>query len=305
MLQWDIGEARISAIVEQPLDDLNGLIQQATPQNLSEIGWLNPHFMDEDGTLLGVVQCFVIEIAGQLLVVDTCVGDHKDLPSSHEWNRKVFGLFEKFEAAGFAASDVDYVFCTHLHLDHVGMNTLLVDGAFKPTFPNARYLFAREEFDFWKSEYDRPEVNPDTLAKPFEKMRATFHKTQKNVHDQSVQPVFDAGLAELVDIPCEPVAGVRLIPTPGHTPGHISIEISSRGQRAIITGDSFHHPCQIARADWGTFADIDRNRGAATRAEMLAAIAGTDTLLIGSHFSAPTGGTIVADGDSYRLKIDE
>jgi len=305
MLRWKIGKAGISAIVEQPLLDLNGLIQQATPENLSEISWLKPHFMDENGTLIGVVQCFVIEFEGRLVVVDTCVGDHKDLPSSEDWSHKVFGLYGKFEAAGYSGDDVDYVFCTHLHLDHVGMNTLLVDGEFKPTFPNARYLFARNEFEFWRSEYERPETDPAMLARPFEKMRAVFHRTQRNVHDESIEPVFDAGLADLVDPPCEPVPGIRLLPTPGHTPGHVSVEISSEDQRAIITGDSFHHPCQIARADWGTYADIDRHGGAETRHKVLEEIVGSDTLLIGSHFSSPTAGRIVADGGRYRLETEK
>ncbi len=305
MTVWQIGEANITAVVEQPLGDINGLIQKATPENLAEISWLRPHFMDADGTLLGLVQCFVIEIGGVTIVVDTCVGDHKDLPSSHEWHQQVFGLFEKFKKAGFAPDAVDYVLCTHLHLDHVGMNTLLVDGAFVPTFPNAKYLFARTEFEFWSSEYDKPEIDPATLERPFDRMRANFHKTQKNVHDQSVQPIFDAGLATLIDTPCEIVTGVALIPTPGHTPGHSSVEVISKSKRAIITGDSFHHPCQIARSEWGTFADIDRDKGAATRKAMLEKLSGTDDLMIGSHFAHPTAGTIVPDGNSYRLKTEE
>lgn len=305
MSVWQIGDARITAIVEQKLTGINELIQKATPENLAEIEWLSPQYIAEDGTLLGLVQCFVIEIGGKRIMVDTCVGDQKDLPSSHEWHQKIFGLYDRFREAGFEADQIDYVLCTHLHLDHVGMNTLLIDGAFVPTFPNAQYLFARSEFEFWASEYEKPEINPATLEKPFEKMRAAFHKTQKHVHDQSVQPIFDAGLGVLVDPPLEIVPGVRLIPTPGHTPGHCSVEVSSKGARAVITGDSFHHPCQIARHEWGTFADIDRASGTATRKAMLNDLCGSDALMIGTHFAEPSAGRIVEDGESFRLDTGE
>lgn len=302
--QWQVGEAKITALIEQNLNDINGLIQGATAEELAKIEWLNPHFMEEDGTLIGVVQCFVIEISGKIIVVDTCVGDHKDLPSSQEWDQKLFGLLDRFKAAGFDPMAVNFVLCTHLHLDHVGMNTLLVDGHFRPTFPNAQYLFARTEYDFWASEYAKPEEDPATLDRPFERMRAIFHTTQKNVHEQSVQPVFDAGLAELVDLPHVIVSGVKLVPTPGHTPGHASVAIVSENQSAIITGDSFHHPCQIAHSEWGTFADIDRAAAAATRREMLVGLCDRETLMIGTHFAWPTAGRIVADGTTYRLESD-
>jgi glyoxylase-like metal-dependent hydrolase (beta-lactamase superfamily II) len=305
MTVWNVGKAKITAIVEQPLNDLNGLIQNASQESLADIPWLRPHFVDADGTLLGVVQTFVIEVGDALIVVDTCVGDNKDLPSSHEWDKRVFGLYEKFKAAGFDPDRVDFVLCTHLHLDHVGMNTLLIDGAFVPTFPAAQYLFARTEFEFWASEYEQPEQDLEKLERPFERMRATFHKTQKNVHDQSVQPIVDAGLVVLVDPPREIVPGVTLIPTPGHTPGHVSVQIISEGDKAIITGDSFHHPCQIARMDWGTFADIDRDTAKATRQAMLEEMSGTDALMIGSHFSWPTAGRIVPDGTSYRFELED
>ena len=143
-MHWQIGEARITAVVEQSLT-MDGLISKAKPDALAEIAWLRPHFVDDTGRMLGLVQCFVIELGGKLVVVDTCVGDEKDLPSDPAWNRKTFGLLEKFRAAGFDPDAVDMVLCTHLHLDHVGINTRLEAGEWVPTFPNARYLFARTE----------------------------------------------------------------------------------------------------------------------------------------------------------------
>lgn len=302
-MQWQVGKARIIAVVEQPITGLEGLISKAQPEALAEIEWLRPHFVDEDGKMLGLVQCFVIEIGGKTVVVDTCVGDHKDLPYSPDWHGKVFDLFGKFRSAGFDPDAVDMVLCTHLHLDHVGLNTMLVDGEWVPTFPNARYLFARTEFEYWKSEAEGEVTDPEACERPFDRYRAGFQIDQRHVHEQSVQPVVDAGLAMIVDPPCEPLPGIRLVPTTGHTPGHVSVEVSSGDANALITGDSFHHPCQIARAEWATVADFDREASSATRRRMLEELAGTDTLMLGTHFAEPTGGVIVEDGESYRLSV--
>lgn len=299
-MQWQVGEATITAVVEQDLT-MDGLISKAKPETLAEIAWLQPHFVDEDGRMLGLVQCFVIELGGNLVVVDTCVGDDKDLPSDPNWNRQHFGLLAKLRAAGFDPEAVDIVLCTHLHLDHVGINTTLVDGEWVPTFPKARYLFARTEYEYWKAEAELEPVDPETLDKPFERYRAGFQATQRLVHEQSVEPIMAAGLAELVDPPCEPVPGIHLVPTHGHTPGHVSVEIISGGDRAVITGDAFHHPCQIARADWATVADFDREASSATRKRMLEDLEASGALMLGTHFARPTAGRIVRDGESWRL----
>jgi glyoxylase-like metal-dependent hydrolase (beta-lactamase superfamily II) len=299
-MQWQVGEATIIAVVEQDLT-MDGLISKAKPETLAEIAWLQPHFVDEDGRMLGLVQCFVIELGGNLVVVDTCVGDDKDLPSDPNWNRQHFGLLAKLRAAGFDPEAVDMVLCTHLHLDHVGINTTLVDSEWVPTFPKARYLFARTEYEYWKAEAELEPVDPETLDKPFERYRAGFQATQRLVHEQSVEPIMAAGLAELVDPPCEPVPGIHLVPTHGHTLGHVSVEIISGGDRAVITGDAFHHPCQIARADWATVADFDREASSATRKRMLEDLEASGALMLGTHFARPTAGRIVRDGESWRL----
>jgi glyoxylase-like metal-dependent hydrolase (beta-lactamase superfamily II) len=301
MQQWQIGDAKITSVVEQSLA-MDGLIYKAKPEALAEIAWLTPHYVSQDGTMLGLVQCFVIELGGKLIVVDTCVGDNKDLPSDPNWNRKAFGLLDKFKGAGFDPDAVDLVLCTHLHLDHVGINTHLVDGEWRVTFPNARYLFARKEYEYWKAEAQQAPVDPETLEKPFDRYRAGFQATQRLVHEQSVEPVMAAGLADLVEAPCEPLEGIKLVPTEGHTPGHVSVEVSSGGAKALITGDSFHHPCQIARAEWATVADHDRDGSTATRERVLRELAGTETLMLGTHFAEPSAGHIVEDGERYRLK---
>ena len=175
--------------------------------------------------------------------------------------------------------DVDYVLCTHMHVDHVGWNTRLVDGRWEPTFPNARYLFAEKEWRHWSREPQ--EYGP--------------------VVEDSVQPIFDRGLADLVSETHRVTDEITLEPTPGHTPGHVSVHITSRGEEAVITGDMIHHPCQIAHPHWSSSADVDPFVSATTRDHFLQRYADRPVLIIGTHFAAPTAGRIVHDGDSYRL----
>ncbi len=93
------------------------------------------------------------------------------------------------------------------------------------------------------------------------------------------------------------------MPTLGHTPGHVSVRIASRGEEALITGDFIHHPCQMAHPEWSSSADDDPRRAERTRREVFASLADTPTLVIGTHFAAPTAGRLVRDGDAFRLVI--
>ena len=118
-----------------------------------------------------------------------------------------------------------------------------------------------------------------------------------------MQPIFDAGLADLVDADAAVNDEVRLVPTPGHTPGHVSVAIRSRGEEAVITGDMIHHPCQIAYPDWSTTADSDQDWARDTRESFLDRHADSPVLVIGTHFAGPTAGRLVRDGDRYRLDV--
>lgn len=119
-----------------------------------------------------------------------------------------------------------------------------------------------------------------------------------------MQPVLDAGLADLVDTDHVIGPGIQLLPTPGHTPGHASVMIADGAQRALITGDFMHHPSQCAHPEWNSSADADPERALATRRAMLEQLAGTPTLVLGTHFAAPTGGRIVRDGAAYRFAVE-
>jgi glyoxylase-like metal-dependent hydrolase (beta-lactamase superfamily II) len=150
---------------------------------------------------------------------------------------------------------------------------------------------ARRELEHWTREAKAgPDLHPALMD-----TRAIFF--------DSVQPIVDAGLAEAVESDAQIAPEVRLKPTPGHTPGHVSVVLESRGERAVITGDMMHHPCQIARPQWSTIFDTDAERSRETRRAFLAEFADTPTLVIGTHFAAPTAGRLVRDGEGYRLDV--
>ena len=179
--------------------------------------------------------------------------------------------------------EIDVVLCTHLHFDHVSWNTKLVGGEWIPTFPNARYLYAEEEYNYWK-EHPEKEIADDHAG----------------ISD-SVQPILEAGLADLVPENHIVTEGVSLIPTPGHTPAHECIFVESQGDKAVITGDVLHHPCQIAHTDWETIADTDPIQATETRQALLNKYVGSQTLIIGSHFASPTAGYLERDGKELKL----
>lgn len=286
MANWTIGDVKITRIVEfeaaLPIGGEGSMVEAAYPEELQKIDWLQPHFATPEGHAKMAVQAFLIETPTKRIIVDTCVGNEKKRDNPF-FNNLQTPFLKHMEEAGWPRDSVDTVLCTHLHVDHVGWNTMLVDGEWVPTFPKARYLVGAREWAHWQTEGD--EGNAPVLA-------------------DSVQPIFDAGLADLINedhVICDEVS-VR--PTPGHTPGHISVVISSKGEDAVITGDLMHHPSQIAHPEWSSGFDTNQNQANDTRRSFVVEMADADTLVIGTHFATPAGGRIVKDGESYRLKLD-
>jgi glyoxylase-like metal-dependent hydrolase (beta-lactamase superfamily II) len=278
MLTWQIGDVKITQIVELTTASIGPhLLPQATPELLGAVDWLAP-FVDAQHRIVLSIHALVLETKDRCLVVDTCIGNDKER-TYPRWNRMQGRFLQDFVAAGFALERVDTVLCTHMHVDHVGWNTRLVDGRWEPTFANARYLFAEKEWQHWSREPQ--EYGP--------------------VIEDSVQPIFDRGLADLVSESHRVSDEIRLEPTPGHTPGHVSVHITSRGEEAVITGDMIHHPCQILRPEWSSTADVNPDAAATTRAQFVERYADRPVLIIGTHFAAPTAGRIVRDGGRYRL----
>jgi glyoxylase-like metal-dependent hydrolase (beta-lactamase superfamily II) len=278
MLRWQIGGVRVTQIVELTTASLGPhVLPQATPDALAGIGWLDP-FLDSQRRIVLSMHALMIESRGSRILVDTCVGNDK-ARTYPRWNRMQSRFLEDFGAAGFTPERVDTVLCTHMHVDHVGWNTRLLEGRWQPTFPNARYLFAETEWKHWR-------VEPQETGPVFE---------------DSVEPIFAAGLADLVSMDHRVNDEVTLEPTPGHTPGHVSVHVASRGEEAVITGDMIHHPCQMAHPEWSSTADVDPRQSAVTRSAFLERYSDRPVLVIGTHFAAPTAGRVVRDGAVFRL----
>jgi glyoxylase-like metal-dependent hydrolase (beta-lactamase superfamily II) len=282
MNRWQIGDIKITRIVEmQVTGGSRFILPEATKEAVLPIRWLSPHFMDDEGHLIMSIHALVLETPDHRIIVDTCLGNDK-ARSIPNWNMLQGPFLDDLSEAGYARETIDMVLCTHLHVDHVGWNTMLVDGNWVPTFPNARYLMGAKEYQYWTREADQGEYG-DVMA-------------------DSVLPVFDAGLVDLVDMKHQITDEIWLEPTPGHTPGHVSVHIKSRGEEALITGDCFHHPCQIAKPQWSSSADYNAEDGITTRNSLLEKYSDESILIIGTHFATPTAGHLKRDGDQFWLQ---
>jgi glyoxylase-like metal-dependent hydrolase (beta-lactamase superfamily II) len=279
-----VGDVEIVPVVELEAGAIiQALLPEATPQRLLELKWLMPAYCEPDGRLKAPIQVFVIRSEGRTLLVDTGVGNGKQRIGFPEWSGLETGLIDRLQAAGADPAGVAAVVCTHLHIDHIGWNTSWRDGSWQPTFPYARHLIVADEYERLRSR----------LADAGADARAAF--------DDSVRPVIDAGLAELVDRDHRIDGALRFVPTPGHSPAHASIEIVSQGERALISGDIVHHPCQLAFPRWRSAADVDPGLAQVTRLRVLDELAASGTLLIGSHFADPVAGRVVRDGAAFAL----
>ncbi|MBD0422052.1 MBL fold metallo-hydrolase [Streptomyces sp. TRM S81-3] len=282
---WTVGAVTVHRIDEVPLPPETGpwLLPDATPDVVKRQHWLHPDFAGPDGILHIDSHSFALTVGGLRVLVDTGIGNGKER-ANPAWHDLHTDFPERLTAAGFPPDSVDLVILTHLHADHVGWNTREVNGEWVPTFPHARHLTSRVEREFWAA-YDMEEA-------------------RRQMFRDSVIPVEEAGLLDLVDVPAdglEIAPGLRLLPTPGHTPGHIAVELTSQGERALITGDCIHHPVQLAHPAIGACVDIDPAQSEATRRKLLRSLAHTGTLVLGTHFAPPTAGRVVTHENAYRL----
>ena len=280
--KWRIGDVTVTRVVEiEATGGMSRVIPDAKRERLKEIPWMYPHFADENGRMRGAIHALIVEAPDRTIMVDTCVGNDKER-GNPAWNQLQTAFLDDMEKAGYVLDAIDNVLCTHLHIDHVGWNTMLVDGKWVPTFPKARYLIGQVEFAHWQVDTDLD---------------------QTAVMADSVLPVFDANLVDLVETDHQISDEISLMPTVGHTPGHVSVMIRSNGEEAMITGDFIHHPCQFAHPEWSSSFDTDPVQSAQTRREVFDKYADTPTLIIGTHFATPTAGHLKRDGDAYRLDV--
>ncbi len=263
------------------------LLPAATPEAFARTrAARDPRFVDVDaGTLIMSFHSLIVRSKHGTLLVDTCVGNHKDRPLIPEWHQQRFPYLERLRAAGLTPDDIDFVCCTHLHGDHVGWNTQLEDGRWAPTFRKARYLLAADEMDYWERFHAD---EPDNI----------YWRTWQD----SVLPVIEEGLVDRVASDHEIVPGIRLAPAHGHTPGNVVIELERGGERAVLSGDVVHHPVQIERPDWSSHFDHDPDAARVTRTRLLERVADTGTYLIGAHFSGPTALRVTHAGDGFNYE---
>lgn len=283
MLQMQLGDMQINRIIEYKSSEYErtSFFPKTTPADwVPHEEWMKPDAMDaETGNITLIMQAFLVRTRHHNIIVDTCVGDHKPRPGRESWHMQARGTVPaNLEAAGMSPEQVDYVFCTHMHVDHVGWNTRLEDGRWVPTFPNAKYIFSRKELAYWEG---------------LPRDEKTFHFVD------SVLPIVEAGQAVLVDNDYALDDEVWLEPTPGHTPDHVSVRLASNGAQAVVTGDMIHSPVQCVQPDWIMRADSDPELACSTRRAFLDRYCETDVWVCGSHFPAPSMGHIVPRDNGF------
>lgn len=268
--QWTVGEVRILAVPQAVIPIPPARLLSNVPARLPES--LAPDYVDASGNILMAIQSFLIDSPAAAVLVDTC------FPASFLQPRNIADRFEESLAAtGFRPDDISVVVCTHLHRDHAGGNTTEQVGQWAPTYPNADYLLTAAEYEHWR----------DCTG-------------EDRAPAECVEPLEQHGKLRLIDADYAITDDIALVPTPGHTPGHVSVRVESAGAVAYISGDVVHHPVQIGDPDIVTVPDADRAGAMASRQSLLRRVADEQALLLGSHFAAPTGGFVRAGGDGWQ-----
>lgn len=246
--------------------DVSAVVQAHVPDELCP----------QSGRLILPIQGFLLKTPSHNILVDSCVGNDKTAPNDPDWHRRSDTRFiSALTAAGITVDDIDYVLCTHFHIDHVGWNTRLEDGRWVPTFPNARYLMPAADEEVQRGH-------------------------NSNLYTESVLPVIEAGQVELVEAGHTLGDHVTLIPTPGHTPGHVSVCVKSKNHEALITGDALHSTVQCWHPEWHFLYDNDAERAVTSRRRLLEEASEKDCLVLGSHFALPSLGRVKAEKDAFR-----
>jgi glyoxylase-like metal-dependent hydrolase (beta-lactamase superfamily II) len=287
MSAFEIGTLQIDRVEElygpnmRASDFLSGLPLDAIHRN---IDWLSPSCYDQaSGLLITTIQRWIVRTRHHIVLIDTCTGNDKERPTIPTLHRLATPWLKRLADKGIRPAQVDFVMCTHLHADHAGWNTHLVDGRWIPTFPNAKYLFARHEFHHW-----------DPSA------GAAVGFGQQGVFADSVLPCLEAGLVALVDDGFELDDALSVEAAPGHTAGNTIIRARSQGATGLFIGDCMHTPLQIAYPDVNTIACENPEQARATRRRLLSECAEYRHLLVPAHFPVPFIGRVSRRGDSYR-----
>lgn len=250
---------------------------------------LGPHLIDPETLDIYLsFHTYVVRHGSTTMLVDACVGNDKERPTRPNWHRRQGDFLKRLEAVGVKPGDVDIVMCTHLHADHVGWNTRLVNGRWVPTFPNARYLIAEVELRHLEDKVSRIGVE------------ANHH-----CYTDSILPVVQHGQAQLIDMTHRVAEGIHTEPAPGHTPGSILVHLEDGREHAVCIGDLIHHPLQMSNPGMPTGYCEDPQAAARQRVAFCEKYADTGTRVLTAHFPSPSAGLIRREGSAFRFEFDQ
>jgi glyoxylase-like metal-dependent hydrolase (beta-lactamase superfamily II) len=283
-----LGPVSIARVVEIPRSTYPTaqMLPDSTPAAIARhMGWLRPHFWDDaTGDLGSRIQTYVVRTPEHTVLIDTGVGNGKTRAHNPVWNQRQGSFLDDLRAVGVTPEQVDYVLCTHLHVDHVGWNTRQVHGRWAPTFPRAKYVMCGEEWQFWKYESEAGREEHGCIA-------------------DSVVPVVETGQAVFVDDDYAIGDFLRFEPSRGHTPGHVSVRLATAAGQAVFSGDLMHRTVQVAEPQWSSCFCYDRGEAAKTRREFVERHADSGTLILPAHFPHP-GYVVRADGGHRFVAAD-
>jgi glyoxylase-like metal-dependent hydrolase (beta-lactamase superfamily II) len=281
------GDLTIHRLIEQEttflpaLDLFPGLTADVLAENRA---WMKQaKAIDDNDVLILCFQSYIVKTPHHTILIDSCIGNDKPRPTRPKWNMKTDDTYMRsLKAAGISVDDIDYVMCTHLHVDHVGWNTRLENGRWVPTFPKARYVFAKGEYDYWTEQHAKAELP---------------------AFGDSVLPIVEAKKAEIVGHDFSIGDHVRLLPTPGHTPGHVAFTFGRGKDDAVFSGDLMHSPLQTRYPDLAPKFDVDPVQAVATRRSFMERYCETDTLCCTAHFPSPSVGKIHRKGNAFSCEM--
>jgi glyoxylase-like metal-dependent hydrolase (beta-lactamase superfamily II) len=289
--QFRIGDYSVGRIAELqfPAFPAGEFLPAATPEIVAEARRALPGRITDDGKVVMSFHSFVLKTGRHTIMIDTCCGNDKPRPGRDQFNKGKSDYLGGLASLGVKPEEVTHVMCTHLHWDHVGWNTRLVDGKWVPTFPNAKYVMAKREYDFWDGVYAKEKDNPKT-----DNMHALSF-------EDSVLPIMRAEKAVLVDDDFELDKGIWLEPCHGHSPGHVVVNVESGGKKGAFIGDVIHHPMQLLFPDLSCRADFDMNASRVSRRALMEKHADTGNIIMPQHFATPSCGTIKSAGNAFRF----
>ncbi|MFY0613891.1 MAG: MBL fold metallo-hydrolase [Hyphomicrobiaceae bacterium] len=271
--------------MEYPMAEATSFFPDLTADMLAEVRrTLPPGHLTDDGRIVLSFHSYILQTGRYNILIDTCCGNDKQRPYRPAFTGLSGNYLETLAATGMQPEDIDFVMCTHLHWDHVGWNTKLVNGEWVPTFPNAKYIMAKREYDHWNAMYETGKDH-----------------AHRNGFEDSVLPIMRAEKAILVADDHEVDTGIWLGPCHGHSPGHVVINLQSGDETGVLTGDIIHHRLQFRYPDLSTSADTDMETARINRKALIEKHAGSGTLVCTAHLHGKSVGRIEPEADHFRF----